>query len=113
MDKAFCDHLVDVFLEGPEFSFREVVDRSINRFCIGDKRDFMIDVGSRWRQLFGLAFFKNIGVFSIFERDMRFLGFRGVDRGVVGHSDGGFNFCDIDDSIHDDLISLWIDILGR
>jgi len=68
-DETFSDHAIDIVLQGFEFHFREIVDRSINGFGIGHERDLMINTRAMRREFPGILEFEDIGKFIIFDRE--------------------------------------------
>ena len=69
----------------------------------------MINIRAMWRKVFGVLFFKDVGVFSVFEWDRgRDVGLRdGVDLDVGEFKsgvNGSFKLSDIDDSESEELI---------
>ena len=68
-DETLSDHAIDIVLQGFEFRFREIVDRSINGFGIGHERDLMVDTRAMRREFLGILGFEDVGKFIIFDRE--------------------------------------------
>ena len=69
-NKSLGDHVVDIVLQGLEVGFREVVDGVVDRFDVGDKRDFVVNNRAMRGKFLIVLWFEDVDEFGIVGREL-------------------------------------------
>ena len=65
-NESFGYHIVDIILQSLKVGFGEVVNRTIDRFGVGNERDFMVDTGTMWWKFLRILGFEDVSEIGIF-----------------------------------------------